>query len=159
LKGWSNHPIKLEYLNKARKRIVNTNPKSKKGHPTVWGWVCEQCNKEVSKVEIDHAGDVQGKFTCMDEIQGYAEHLYLVDFDSLQCVCLPCHKIRSYAQKQGLSFDEAAIEKEAIRILKWPIEILTRELLSRGYTEDQVSNAKKRKKWVILEVEQGRQFL
>jgi len=95
----------------------------------------------------------------MDEIQGYAEHLYLVDFDSLQCVCLPCHKIRSYAQKQGLSFDEAAIEKEAIRILKWPIEILTRELLSRGYTEDQVSNAKKRKKWVILEVEQGRQFL
>lgn len=147
-KGWSNHPVKLEYLNKARKRIVNTNPKSKKGHPTVWGWVCEQCHQEVPKVEVDHAGDVQGKFTCMDEIQGYAEHLYLVDFDSLQCVCLPCHKIRSYAQKQGLSFDEAAIEKEVIVIMKQPVKTVLAFCQDYEYDVSKLTNAANRKQAV-----------
>lgn len=146
-KGWKVHPVKLEYLTKAKKRIVNTNPKSKKTHPTVWGWVCEQCNKEVTKVEVDHAGAVQGKFTSLDDIQGYAEHLFLVDFDSLECVCLPCHKIRSYSQKQGLSFEEAAIEKEVILICENVKDCLA-FCEDYGYSGASVSNDKKRKEVV-----------
>src|ERR1700741_2347235 len=117
-KGWANHPVKLEYLNSKKHKIVNTNPKSKKTHPKVWGYICEQCNQEVTKVEVDHAGTTQGKFTSMDDIQGYAEHLFLVDFDSLEVCCVPCHQIRSYAQKMGISFAEAAIQKRVISAMK-----------------------------------------
>lgn len=152
-KGWSNHPVKIEYLNSRKHKIVNTNPKSKKTHPKVWGYICEQCNQEVTKVEIDHAGDVQGKFTCMDEIQGYAEHLYLVDFDSLQAVCLPCHKIRSYAQKEGLSFEEAAIEKEVIAITKNVKDCLA-FCQDYGYDGSCVSNDKKRRE-VVTKILRG----
>lgn len=147
-KGWSGHPVKLEYLTQSRKRIVNTNPKSKKAHPTVWGWVCEQCRKEVTRVEIDHAGTVQGKFTSMDDIQGYAEHLYLVDFDSLQCVCLPCHKIRSHSQKLGISFDEASVQKEAILICSNVKDCLA-FCNDYAYDVSKLTNAAKRKEAVL----------
>lgn len=147
-KGWANHPVKLEYLNSKKHKIVNTNPKSKKTHPKVWGFICEQCNQEVTKVEVDHAGTAQGKFTCMDDIQGYAEHLFLVDFDSLEVCCVPCHKIRSYSQKQGLSFEEAAIEKEIIAIMKRPLQEILDFCQSYGYNDNMLSNAKKRKQAV-----------
>lgn len=148
-KGWSGNPIKLEYLKSKKRQIVNTNPKSKKTHPTVAGYICEQCKQETKSadVEVDHAGAIQGKFTCMDEIQGYAEHLFLVDFDSLEIVCKPCHKIRSYAQKQGLSFDEAAIEKEVIAICKNVKDCLA-FCKDYGYDVSKLTNAAKRKQAV-----------
>jgi hypothetical protein len=117
-----------------------------KAHPKVNGYICEQCNKETKadNAEVDHAGTVQGKFTCMDDIQGYAEHLFLVDFDSLEICCKPCHKIRSYAQKQGLSFDEAAIEKEVILICKNVKDCLA-FCADYGHDMSKLTNAAKRK--------------
>jgi hypothetical protein len=142
-RGWKVHPVKLEYLNSRKKRIKNTNPKSMKTHPTVWGWVCEQCQQEVKTVEIDHAGDVQGKFTSMDEIQGYAEHLYLVDFDSLECVCVPCHQTRSLAQKRGISFEQAQIEQKIILAMKDKVAVQVAKLKELLYND--VTNTAKRK--------------
>lgn len=153
-KGWKVHPVKLEYLNSRKHKIVNTNPKSKKTHPTVWGYVCEQCNSEVTKVEIDHAGTVQGKFTSMDDIQGYAEHLFLVDFDSLECICVPCHKIRTYAQKHELSFEDAQIAKEVISICEKPLEEILAFCEDYGYSSSQLSNVKKRRE-VVTQILKG----
>jgi hypothetical protein len=142
-KGWKNFPVKLEYLNSRKKRIKNTNPKSAKTHPTVWGWECEQCKQEVKAVEVDHAGTVQGKFTGFDEIQGYAEHLFLVDFDSLECVCVPCHATRSLAQKRGISFEQSKIEQKIILAMKDKVAIQIAKLTKLKYND--VSNAEKRK--------------
>lgn len=158
-RGWKVHPVKLEYLTSRKHKIVNNNPKSKKTHPKVWGWVCEQCNEEVTKVEIDHAGTVQGKFTSMDEIQGYAEHLFLVDFDSLQCICVPCHKTRTLAQKKGMSFEDARIEQEVIRIMKLPAKSINDALLREGYSPEDFKNSVKRKQCVQKELKLGNQFL
>lgn len=144
-RGWKVHPVKLEYLTKRRKRIKNTNPKSAKAHPEVWGWVCEQCGEEVKKVEVDHAGETQGKFTSMDDIQGYAEHLFLVDFDSLECVCVPCHSTRSLAQANGMSFEEAALEKDVIAICKKKAKEVVDYCLKHGYNPQDVSNPDKRR--------------
>ena len=145
--GWSVHPIKLIYLTSRKKKIKNTNPRSMKAHPEVWAVECEQCHKEVkpSAIEVDHAGDIQGTFTCMDEIQGYAEHLYLVDFDSLQTVCKPCHKIRTHSQKSGLSFEDATIEKEVIYICKQPTEKVLAFCQDYEYDVGMLTNAAKRK--------------
>lgn len=149
-RGWKVHPVKLEYLNSRKKRIKNTNPKSAKTHPTVWGCECEQCKQDVKfdMIEVDHAGAVQGKFTCMDEIQGYAEHLFMVDFDSLQTVCVPCHQTRSLAQSMGVSFEDAAIHKAAIAICKQPKKDILALALKNGYNEQDVSNDTKRREVV-----------
>lgn len=149
-KGWKNHPVKIEYLNSRKKRIKNTNPKSVKTHPEVWGYECEECNKDfkADNIEVDHAGAIQGRFTCMDDIQGYAEHLFLVDFDSLETVCKPCHTIRTYAQKMGITFEEAAIEKEVINICKKPVKEILAFCHDYGYNSNMLTNAAKRKEAV-----------
>lgn len=149
-KGWKNHPVKIEYLNSRKKRITNTNPKSMKTHPQVWGYVCEQCGQEhkADNIEVDHAGEVQGKFTCFDEIQGYAEHLFLVDFDSLEVCCKPCHSIRSLAQSLGMSFEDATLEKEIIAICKKPAKEILAFCQDYGYNATQLSNPVKRREAV-----------
>jgi hypothetical protein len=149
-RGWKNHPVKIEYLNSRKKRIKNTNPKSSKTHPTVWGCECEQCLQDVKfdMIEVDHVGAVQGTFTSMDDIQGYAEHLFLVDFDSLQTCCIPCHQTRSLSQAMGVSFDEAVIHKECIAICKRPKKDILAFVQDYGYTEQQVSNDTKRREVV-----------
>ena len=116
-KGWSRHPVKIEYINLHRKRIVNPNPKGKK--PDVWGMTCQQCGKDVvqSNIEIDHVGD-NASFTGLHDVESYVKHLFLVDFDSLESCCKPCHSIRSHAQNKGMTFEEARKDKWIIDLLK-----------------------------------------
>ena len=42
----------------------------------------------------------------------------MITLDDLQLVSKEAHKIKSYADKQGISFEEAKVEKEVIEIIK-----------------------------------------
>jgi predicted SAM-dependent methyltransferase len=96
-----------------------------------------------SNIEIDHVGD-SGTFTSMSQIQAYAEHLYMVTYDDLRSVCKECHKIINHSQRHGVSFDDASILKEVIRICKE--ESLADIILFCGdYGYDDISNITKRK--------------
>ncbi len=119
-KGWGVHPLKLIYKNARKIKVKNDNPRSSKAHPEVFKIQCEKCLALVSPndIEIDHKGDFQGKFTCMEDIEAYARHLYMIDESCIQCVCKKCHKQISHAQKLGVSFEEAGLLKEVIRIDK-----------------------------------------
>jgi hypothetical protein len=131
--------------------VTNENPRSKKAHPEVFRIQCEKCLAMVSPsdIEVDHKGDFQGKFTCMEEIEGYARHLYMIDEESIQCVCKPCHKIISHAQKAGVSFEEAQLLKEVIRIDKEEsLEDVLAFCNDYGYNDN--SSKAKRKKNIEL---------
>ena len=144
-KGWSRHPVKIEYIRLHRKRIVNPKEKSRKAHPTVWGMTCEICQKDHSQgdIEIDHKGD-NATFTGIQDTESYVKHLYMVDFDSLRALCKPCHKIVSHAQNTGLTFEQSAVAKKVIATTK---ELSVKEIVaylhSKGYND--ASNAQKRK--------------
>jgi hypothetical protein len=118
-KGWSHHPVKIAYIQANRKKIPNPNKASSKRFPEVWGMRCGICGKEhiATNIEIDHIKG-NSKFTCLEDMKSYAEHLFMVDFESLRAVCKPCHKIKTYAESKGISFEEARIEKLVIEILK-----------------------------------------
>lgn len=149
-RGWGVHPLKLLYKNARKIKVTNTNPRSMKAYPEVFKIQCEKCLSLVSpsEIEIDHKGDFQGKFTCLEEIEGYAKHLYMIDYESIQCVCKTCHKAISHSQKMGVSFEEAVRLKEVIRICK---EESTEDIVafceSYEYTDN--SSAVKRKKNVV----------
>jgi hypothetical protein len=146
-KGWGVHPLKLIYKNERKVKVKNENPRSMKAHPEVFKIQCEKCLSMVSpsQIEIDHEGEYQGKFTCMDDIQGYAEHLYMIDMESIRCVCKTCHKAISHSQKLGVSFEEAVLLKEVIRICK---EESIEDIVAfcQDYEYDDNSSAAKRKK-------------
>jgi hypothetical protein len=143
-KGWSKHPVKLEYIKNHRKRITNPKADSRKRFPEVWGGECEICHKDFaqSELEVDHKGDA-GTFRGLSDVEKYIAHLFLVDFESLRLVCKPCHKIVSHSQKIGSSFEEARIEKEIISLMK--SKDLLDFLAKHGYSETSVSNIAKRK--------------
>jgi hypothetical protein len=70
----------------------------------------------VSKMEVDHK-DGHKPLLSEQDIVPYILHL-LADEDELQLVDKEAHKCKSYADRQGISFDEAKATKEAIAIQK-----------------------------------------
>ena len=146
-KGWSKHPIKLEYIKRHRSRIPN--PKPNKRFPEVWGMICECCKQPTvqTNIEIDHIGE-EGTFTGLRDVEGYVAHLFLVDYESLRAVCKPCHKIISYSQRSGMSFADAQIEKEVIDICKRKAKDVVAFCLDYGYNATELTNPEKRRKAV-----------
>lgn len=153
-KGWSKHPIKIEYIKRHRMRVPN--PKPSKRFPEVWGMECECCKKLVvqSEIQIDHIGD-SSSFTGLDDARSYIEHLFLIDYESIRPLCLECHKIVNVMQAQKLTFEEARIQKEIIRISKLPKQELLAYLEQEGYSGESVSNDKKRRACVELILNKG----
>lgn len=155
-KGWSKHPLKLEYIKRNRKRIKNPNPKASVRFPEVWGMTCEQCGKDhlQANIEIDHRGE-QGTFTTMSEIENYARHLFMITYEDIRAVCTQCHKAISYSQKSGMSFEDSVLEKKVIQYIKDHSTQEIVDFLKRyKYNDNLVSNATKRRK-ALTEIFKG----
>lgn len=114
---WNKSPIKLGFLNKHRKQIDNPNPRGNKA--TVWGGECALCNGvfTIANLEVDHK-EGNHSLNSIEDIHTFIEAIVLVTEDDLQLVCKPCHKIKSYSDKEGISFQEARAEKKAIQTIK-----------------------------------------
>lgn len=117
---WMRHPIKLELLNKKRFRQEYGEFKSGKTK-TRWAATCEicQCDHPMKDIEVDHRVGHHSLQT-LEDITQFIYSIVLVSEDDLQLVCKPCHEIKSYADKHGLTFEQARAEKEVIKILKLP---------------------------------------
>jgi hypothetical protein len=148
-RGWSKHPIKIEFIKKYRKRIVNPIEKNRKRFPETWGMTCSICQKDTaqSEIEIDHIGD-GSSFTGLHDAEKYIAHLFLVDYSSLRPCCKPCHKIVNQAQRAGVSFDEARLQKEAIAICKGSVKDVLQFCTDYGVDNKTLTNAKRRREAV-----------
>ena len=114
---WSKHPVKLEFIKRNRIKIPNPNPKGKVAE--VWGGVCSLTGDVhiLANLEVDH---ITGNHSLrvLSDIENFIKGIVLITLDDLQFVSKEAHKIKSYAEKQGISFEEAKIEKEVIEIIK-----------------------------------------
>ncbi|MNC16176.1 hypothetical protein D3C75_640240 [compost metagenome] len=116
---WEKHPVKLQFLNSQKIPMENTNPRSKKRYPTVPGLKCAICGGlfRTTQAQVDHlCGNHPLK--TMDDLQTFTEAMIMVKTSDLQIVCKPCHKIKSYAERMEISFEEAKAIKQAIEICK-----------------------------------------
>lgn len=132
---WSKNPVKLQFVKEKRLRIVNKDPRSKKAHPTVWGFKCEHCLKEFkgSACEVDHK--VGGhSLRKVEDVQKFVEGIVFIRKEDLQLLCKPCHKAKSYSESQGMSIAEAIIEKGVIEICKRKAAEIDSFLLENGVT-------------------------
>ena len=46
-----------------------------------------------------------------------------INWDSIRVVCKDCHRIISYAERTGMTFEEAKLEKEVIAFTKLSIKV------------------------------------
>ena len=115
-KAWSRHPTRIAVVNKQRRQIENPG----KGHRrTVWGFDCSLCGDTfpIKECQVDHiipAGSLQKT----SDIQGFVERLLYIREDDLRLVCKNCNMSAAYAEKQGISFEQALAEKQAIKMEK-----------------------------------------
>lgn len=114
---WNRSPIKVNFINKHRKRIPNPNPKGKVSE--VWGGTCNLCGNDfiISQLDVDHR-DGNHSLNELSDIQSFIENIVLVTEDDLQFACKSCHKIKNQMERKGISFQEAANEKLAIELIK-----------------------------------------
>ena len=143
-KGWSRHPIRTEFIRNNRKKIPNPN---KKGKKTIWGMRCRRCEKDLpqSHFDINHK-EPSGSMKSKEDFLLFCTKMFFICFEDLEPLCRPCHKVINHSQRKGISEEEAAVEKRCIKFMK---DTTTNEqkkfLIKAGYTEDEVSNAKKRR--------------
>lgn len=116
---WMKHPVKMEMLMSARRKIKNPRPNPRKGAELVWGYDCSCCGGEFvrANVEVDHkSGEL--KLTSIDDLVTFFKRLALVTPSDLQILCKECHGIKTYAERYGVSEIRAKAIKMAIAAVK-----------------------------------------
>lgn len=137
---WSRYPAKLEW----KKGALVDPPKGYTGRAKKMG-KCHYCGEMFagSSLEVDHvtqAGSCNSWETAAEFL-----HALLDTNDNWVLACKPCHKIKSYAERQGILFEEAIIQKRVIEFMKKPQKELLAFCKPYGYTAASLSNAAKRK--------------
>lgn len=122
-RGWNKHPAKTTLLNKSRFQIDNP---SKKGKRRIWGLKCKKCGHigPTKEFEVDHVIPA-GSFRSWDDVGPFVHRLmgHCGEKD-LRIVCKPCHGIYTYAERYGMTFEDATIEKRVIALKKLTIDDL-----------------------------------
>lgn len=110
---WEKWPLKLEFKNE----VCKPPPEDYIGRAKS-GTYCALSGVWTGKsaAEIDH---VQGHVSLQDweDVLPFIQHLCASKGD-MQYVSAEAHKIKSYAERKGISFDDALVEKQAIAICK-----------------------------------------
>ncbi len=129
---WNRHPVKLEFLKKHRVRIPNPNPRGRVD--TVWGGVCALTGEvlPLNKLEVDHKIG-EHSLRSVSDIQSFVEGIVFVTEDMLQFVSREAHKVKSYAEKHKMTFEQAMAIKQAIAWEKKPAKDVVVFLAEHGY--------------------------
>lgn len=148
---WNRHPVKLEFIKNNRIKIPNPNPKGRVSE--VWGGICALTGAvlPLKDLEVDHK---QGNHSLqsMSDVGSFVSAIVLIAEDDLQFVSKEAHKVKSYAEKMGISFEEALLEKEVISFRKLKVDEQKKKLLTLGLSPATMATVAKR-------VEAYRQYL
>lgn len=145
---WNKSPIKLEFLKANRKRVKNPVAKNAVRFPEVWGGTCYQCDKDfaLKDIEVDH---LTGEYSLrkLEDLQSFVEGIVCVSAKNLGLICKPCHKAKTYAERSGMSVEDAIIEKQAILICKEPVKEVRKFISENGIAP--ASTAKGRRAQIV----------
>ena len=149
---WNRHPIKLEFIKQNRIKIPNPNPKGKV--EKVWGGVCALTGEThvIANLEVDHRKGNHSLQTLKD-IEKFISGIVNITLEDLQFVSKEAHKIKSYAEKNGVSFEEAKAEKTAIELIKKGVD---KQFLIDHNIEVGSTQSARRKQIVELLLEQNK---
>lgn len=109
---WNKSPIKITFKNKA----CSKPPDDYTGRAKSGAYCALSGDWDgKSALQVDHIiGNVS--LNDEDDILDFLKHL-IPPPNSLQLVTKDAHKVKSYAEKQGITFEEAWIQKQAIALI------------------------------------------
>jgi hypothetical protein len=108
---WRSCPQKLAFLEKMR--VPDYDPNTRRTSK----WQCNITKEWFNKtdVQVDH---IQGEheFTRLDQLVEFANKRFMVGYNDLQILSIEAHSIKTHAERYGMTYDEAKIDKQAIAI-------------------------------------------
>lgn len=127
--AWMKSDVKLAYL------YMNTIPDMDDKTRTKWLVRCEMCGElfKLTDVEIDHKFG-NHTFTKVEDFENYFNNILMVGFDQLQILCRDDHACKTLAESQGISIEDARLEKKVIAICKQPAKLIDAYLVENGVT-------------------------
>lgn len=128
-RAWMKAPQKLAFL--YSRTVPDMNPDTR----TLWLFQCEHCEQmfKLSDVEVDHK-EGNHPFSAKEDFDDYFENILMCGFDDLQLLCKQCHAVKTYADKHGLSLEDAKIEKEVVSVMKQNAQYQVAYIKERGMT-------------------------
>lgn len=144
---WANNPLRNEFIKSMCRPVTMTERMEKKFHPsTKKVGQCALCCDWMasSKFEVDHKIATDG-CTSVKTAEKFLWRMAWVDFDELQLACKFCHKIKSYAERYGLEFNEAIAVKAKIHWFKQDVDDKKSLLREAGASPSEVVSEPKRK--------------
>ena len=110
---WEKWPLKIEFKNE----VCDKPPEDYTGRAKT-GAYCALTGEWVGKsaAEIDH---IEGHISLCDweDVLPFIQHL-CASKDNMQYVSKEAHKVKSYAERMGISFEEALLLKRVIQMEK-----------------------------------------
>ena len=137
---WANYPLRNEYKSSQLEPVTPhhgiTNTRVKKVGK------CNQCKGwfAASNLEIDHITPA-GSFTNWNEWLVWMTRL-LCSTDNMQLLCKSCHKIKSYADRVGCTFEQAEHKKKIIAFKALTEQEQIDTLLSLGLSKTEIAVTK-----------------
>lgn len=137
---WSRYPAKLQW--KSKQLVLP--PKGYTGRAKKLG-KCSYCEQmfAASSLEVDHKAQA-GTCNSWESAQTFFHNLLNCN-DNWCLACKPCHKVKSLAERNGTSFEEARLEKQVIEFIKQPTKTVVEFCVKNGYNERSLTNATKRR--------------
>jgi|TARA_A100001391_G_scaffold33224_1_gene17963 hypothetical protein len=137
---WMKHDTKLAKIYKQTKPDMDDSTRTK------WLIECECCGKDtkLSDIECDHKLG-EHSLKTLEDVLPFAESILRVEYKDLQLVCTDCHSTITYAERYGMSFEDAKKEKGVIAKLKQSVTKQKQELKKAGFKDKDISNADKRR--------------
>jgi 5-methylcytosine-specific restriction endonuclease McrA len=138
---WKRYPPKLEW----KKNQMVPPPAGYTGRAKSMG-KCHYCSQlfAASHLEVDHVKQA-GSCNSWETANQFLQNL-LDTNGNWVLACKPCHKVKSFAERTGASFEDALCEKLAIDFMKRKSKA---EVLAHcekfGYNPNALSNDKKRR--------------
>ncbi len=143
-KIWSDYPVRKIWKKDSLRPVTSKERLSKMFHPSTKNvGQCVMCNEWMagSKLECDHKKPSNG---CSDwsDVPSFVEYCVSQPATEFQLICKPCHKIKAYAERMNISFEDARIEKAIIAYMKKSNTVIDKTLAKHGLP---CNNAKVRK--------------
>jgi hypothetical protein len=109
-----------------------------------WEYQCAMCQGwfKAKEVIVDHFPKAAGSILCVADIGEFANNLFC-ETDNLRVLDKICHDIHTLAEKNGISLEEAKIQKKVIESCKLKTDVQLAMLSALCYHG--CTNAAKRK--------------
>lgn len=113
---WSAYPVRTNWKNDQCRPVTAEDKKRLGLHPSVkFIGHCTYCKAELpkSKLIVDHIVPSLGS-NSLEKVATFALYCIAGSPEDWQLVCKPCHDIKTYSERENLSFEEAKLYKRII---------------------------------------------